>query len=194
MEAGGGGRQRWIWDQMKRPCPLSGLERWNLCSVTGAAPGTRWPWDAAQPGTRSLRPLVGVHCLGTRRGPWSSPTCSSLGCGTITCSEKGAARCVFVRLCRCVCAVCVCLRIPSLLCPLLHEVKLMPPAQLQCTESKCIEPSGLSFLICVSRRLELMAAKVPSKCNCRVLRPCDSRVGSWGGRRKSSKSLGRCFL
>ena len=125
---------------MQSPCPLSGLERESLLcnwgsarnalalgrcatghAVTAPPSGSPLPWHP-------LRALVLTHLLfpGLRDH------------NLLRKRSRAVCICVFVYVHVCV-RVCVCLWNPSLLCPLLHEVKLMPPAQLQCTESKRIE-------------------------------------------------------
>ena len=77
--------------------------------------------------------------------------------------------------------VCVCVCVLSLLYPLLLEVRLMAPAQFQCTEPKRVElaPGPQFPHLCFKK----LGARVPFKCSCKVLRLAEGR-----------ESLGKCFV
>ena len=81
----------------------------------------------------------------------------------------------------CVCVWCVCVGVLSLLYPLLLQVKLMAPAQFQCTEPKRVElaPGPQFPHLCFKK----LGARVPSNCSCEVLRLAEGR-----------ESLGKCFV
>lgn len=151
MEAGGGGReQRMDVELDEESLPFSPNQRENHDSVIAAQPAM---WVAPRCCTTVCvvtAPPGGSLLLRYRGRPWSAPTLFFPRIlepySLLRKRSTEVCFCAFVHACVHAC-VHMCVYLPSLLCLQLHEVKMMPLAQLQGTKQTRTATLCLSFLM-----------------------------------------------